>query len=289
MQKGKKIIVVWMVLFCLLNGEAFPSSKGGVNVIVVIDTSDRISETKHPDQVARDLEIITEVVTQFDKLVKAHLAVSEVIQYPHRLSFVIPNQPTAPSIPRQIMEKLTIEDSGTGRSYPEFMEQKDSVLQTIPKLYEFANKHQQTGSDIWEWFKYEAEDYFFEDYQNIIICLSDGYLDFDKNIKAKRAKRTSMKVSKLRNDPHWKEKIQGNEGLLPIGSDFSSYNVKFLMAGIALRNDKGSGVPYLQDFEIIKTYWTTWLNTMGIKDVNFIKQGRPVKRKIGSLIPVAGS
>ena len=294
MQKTKNFVVVCVILFCFVNvkvsdgRESVPSASKGVNVIIVIDTSDRISQEKHPGQVERDIEIITEIVTQFGELVKAHLAVSEVIQYPHRLTFVIPNQPKVPPIPWQLVEKLTIEDSRKGRSYPEFVEQKDTVLRTIPELYNYVKQYQQTGSNIWEWFKYEAEDYFSKDHQNLIICLSDGYLNFDRDIEARLSERTYMRVSKLRNDPNWKQKIQGNEGLLPIENDLGSYNVKFLMAEVALHRERGSGIPYLQDFEIIKTYWTTWLNTMGIKDPDFIKQGRPLKRKIRALISVEG-
>lgn len=61
------------------------------------------------------------------------------------------------------------------------------------------------------------------------------------------------------------------------------------MAEIYLRHETGSGAPYQEDFGIIKVYWETWLNAMGIKETDFIKQGRPLqtlRRKIQSFISI---
>ena len=282
MRKMKIFVVVCAVFFCLLNvnksnGQETnsPSSKP-INIVVILDTSDRVSREKHPDQVEGDIKIVEEIVTQFEKIVKAHLSDSELIEYPHRLTLVVPEQPTVPSIPNKVMDNFTIKDSGKRRSWPEFIEQKEALLPAIPQLYKFVEQHKQTGSDIWEWFKYEAEDYFSGDHQNLIICLSDGYLNFDKSIEANRRKGTFMQIGKLRNDQNWKQKIRGDAGLLPSGKDFSHYNVNFLMIEVKSQ--------YPKDFEIIKEHWEIWLNTMGIKDTDFIKHGRPLKKKIQSFI-----
>ena len=282
MRKMKIFVVVYAVFFSLLNvnksnGQETnsPSSKP-INIVVILDTSDRVSREKHPDQVKGDIKIVEEIVTQFEKIVKEHLSDSELIEYPHRLTLVVPEQPTVPSIPNEVMDNFTIKDSGKRRSWPEFMEQKKALLPAIPQLYDHVQKHKQTGSDIWEWCKYEAEDCFSGDHQNLIICFSDGYLMFDDNIEAERPDRTYMRVSKLRNDQNWKQKISGDAGLLLIGKDFSHYNVKFLMVEVKPQ--------YPKDFEIIKAYWETWLDSMGIKDTDFIKHGRPLKKKIQSFI-----
>lgn len=282
MSKMKIFVLVCIAFFTFLNvsrsdgkeSKSLPSKP--MNIVVILDTSNRVSKEKHLGQVERDIEIIEEIVTQFEKIVKEHLYDSELIQYPHHLNFVVPEQPNVPSIPYKIVDNFAIKDSGQRRSWPEFMEQKKALLLALPKLYEFVEQHKQTGSDIWEWFKYEAEDCFLGDHQNLIICFSDGYLMFDQNIEPERPDRTYMRVSKLRNAPNWKQKIHGGEGLLPIGKDFSRYNVKFLMIEVKPQ--------YPKDFEIIKEYWATWLNAMGIKDTDFIKQGRPLKKKIESFI-----
>ena len=294
MRKMKIFVVVCAVFFSLLNvnksdGKELKSSPPHVlNIIVILDTSDRVSKEKHPGQMKRDIEIVEEIVTQFEEVVESHILESDKLEYEDYLAVIVPDQPSVPPIPWGITDKLTIEDPGDHKSLrgirDNLKEQKEILLDEMPKLYEFVEQHKQTGSDIWDWFQSEAEDYFLVDQLNLIICLSDGYLNFDKSIEAKRRKGTFMQIGKLRDNPNWKEKIHGSEGLLSIGKDFSRYNVKFLMAEINLQSEKGSGIPYQQDFEIITAYWTIWLNAMGIKDTDFIKHGRPLKRKIESFI-----
>ena len=294
MRKMKIFVVVCAVFFSLLNTsksdgkESKIPSPNVLNIIVILDTSDRISKKKHPGQMKRDIEIVEEIVTQFEAVVDSHILESDKLEYEDYLAVIVPDQPSVPPVPWAITDKLTIEDPGDHRSLggirADLKDQKEILLDEMPKLYEFVEQHKQTGSDIWDWFQSEAEDYFLAGQLNLIICLSDGYLNFDKSIEAKRRKGTFMQIGKLRDNPNWKEKIHGSEGLLSIGKDFSRYNVKFLMAEINLQSEKGSGIPYQQDFEIITAYWKTWLNAMGIKDIDFIKHGRPLKRKIESFI-----
>ena len=267
-------VFIMLQFACKSDGkESISPLPKAVNIIVILDTSDRISKEKHSDQTEKDIEIVKGIVGQFERLVLNHLAESRVVKYPHRITFVVPDQPKVPAVPLEIMERLTIEDSGQGNSYPKFEEQRDKLLLAINEVYKFAEGQKQTGSDIWDWFRARAN-YYLQGDQNYIICLSDGYLNFDPDIEAKRRKRTFMQVGKLRNISNWKEKIQ-SEGLLATGRDFSRYNVKFLMVEIALRRDKKTGVIYTQDFEIIKEYWATWLTSMGITDSEFIEQINP--------------
>lgn len=294
MRKIKTFVVICAVFFNLLNvnksdgKESKSASPDVLNIIVILDTSDRVLKKKHPGQMKRDIEVVAEIVAEFKGVVRGHIDKSDNLAYKDYLAVVIPAQPSVPPIPWGITDKLAIEDPGDHKSlagiFTDLKEQEEILLGEMPKLYKFIEQHKQTGSDIWDWFQSEAEDYFLAGQPNLIICISDGYLNFDKSIEAKRRKGTYMRVRELRDDPNWKQKIHGGEGLLPIGKDFSRYNVKFLMAEITLQSEKGSGIPYQQDFEIIKEYWETWLNSMGIKDTDFIKQGRPLKKKIQSFI-----
>lgn len=279
--------IVFAVFFVFLVGcksdsseaigqESESAASKALNIVVILDTSDRISKEKHPGQVQRDLDIVAGIVDFFEGLVRHELLESEKIEYLHRLAFVVPEQPGVPQIPLEIMEKLTIEDSGNGRIFPKFKQQKSELLPAIKKLYEFVQGHGQfTGSDIWDWFRSKAEFYLQGDY-NYIICISDGYLNFNYAIEKQRRKGTYMGVGKLRGDENWQDKIR-NEGygLLPIQKDFSRYNVKFLMVEIALRREPTTGVVYTQDADIIKAYWETWLTSMGITDSRFIEQLDP--------------
>lgn len=280
MVKMKIFVSVCAALFILLNAdksdgkESKSSPPKAVNIIVILDTSNRVSKEKHPGQVERDKEIVRSIVDLFDQLVSGHfktLKPGDTIEHPHRLTFVVPDQPRVPSIPQSIMKKLTIENQRGGKD--KFIRQKETLLEGIDELYRFVQEQNQfTGADIWNWFRADAAYYFKDGADNRIICLSDGYLNFDKDIEAQRPEGTYMAIWKLRDEPKWIDKFQG---LLPIKKDFSRYNAKFLMVEITLQKNPTGDIIFTQDSEIIERYWNTWLNSMGIMETKFIEQLNP--------------
>lgn len=269
MWKMKVFVVMCLLSFSLFSAsgsEASPSEP--VNIIVILDTSDRISQQ---DKVESDIEITTEIVTQFDKLVQRHLKnipYGESVSHPHRIAFVVPYQPKTAEIPTKIIRQLQLRDPGNEKGYPEFEKQRDALLGEIPNLYNFVMQHPQTGSDIWGWFQDEAKDSLYEGYQNLIICVSDGYLIFDRDIQIRRPKGTCMHLI------DGKEKIDMTQPLSPV-ADFPKCRVKFLMLEIDMKD--------VGDYENMKTYWNTWLNAIGIQETDFAKKGRWL-RKLRSFI-----
>ena len=288
MTKGTIFITVCAVFFSFLNvnilgGKESKSPFKPFNIIVILDTSNRISKEKHPGQVERDIKIVKEIITQFNEVVKKHIERSDRLEYHSRLEIVIPDQPSAPTIPLEITEKLIIKDQRDHTSiagiHKDLENQTKVLLDAMSKLYEFVEEHQkQTGSDIWKWFQDQAKDHLLVDHQNLIFCISDGYLDFDDYIEKNRSTDTYMQVEELRNDLDWKDNIIH---LSPIMGNLSNYNVKFLMLEIVLRRDK-KGAPYQKDFEIIREYWKTWLKSMNIESPDFIERGPHPGRKIES-------
>ena len=70
-------------------------------------------------------------------------------------------------------------------------------------------------------------------------------------------------------------KIDMSKPLVPVDEGFTDYSISFLMVEIDMK-DQG-------DFENMKKYWGTWMEKMGIKETNFAKRGRWL-RKIQSFI-----
>lgn len=237
-----------------------------VNIIVIIDTSDRISQTKNPHQVKKDIKITESIVNIFEeKFVRPNLYIGSK----DTLAFVVPEQPNVDPIQQQTLMNLKIWPTFEQRAggAPEFKKMKTKLIGAINELYQSVSKQKIfTGSDVWKWFRDSAEVYLKPDALNYIICLSDGYLDFNHNIQIERPKRTYIsyrQVAKLRETPNWKQKFHTEKhGLLEIGEDFSKYNVKFLMVEITHR--------HMLDLEIVKEYWQTWLKSMGITDSQFL-------------------
>ena len=289
MKKTNIIAIVLYLTFLMVLNIGISAQTTPVNIVIILDTSDRVSNEKHPGQIERDKAIIAEIATEFERVAKRHILAAEQLQYNDRLTIVIPTQPGVPPVPRQIMTGLTIADvdRDTHRSLAginaDVEKRKKGLLDALDTLYEFVGQHRHTGSDIWEWFKYEAEGYFSESHQNIVICISDGYLNFDNRIEDRRISRTYMRVNELRDDPQWERKIRGGQGLLPTGNDLSRYNIDFLMSEIHLQTDENN-IPYQKDFQIIISYWEVWLSAMKIKSVDFGKVGHPVGQKVRNLM-----
>ncbi len=290
MRKIRVFVTVCAIFFmflpiCKLDGqESESSSVTPINIIVILDTSNRVSKEKHLGQAQRDKKLVTEIINLFEMKAKKFIQETEDQKYPYTLTFVVPPEYGADSkIPSEITDNLTI---GPEEIYPKLKKQKEALLQSIEALYrivESRNLAQFPGSDIWYWFKYQAE--LKKGTNNRILCLSDGYLNFDDDIQADLGKGRYMQVGKLRSDPNWVKTIQ-DEGLLKTGKDFGNYNVKFMMVEIALAKAE-SGVLYEKDFDIITTYWNTWLKSMGITDSQFTQSnlGIPqLKNQIQSFI-----
>ena len=248
-----------------------PLSTKFVNIIVILDISDRVAKAKNPRQAEKDIVIGEAIVNLFEDFARQQLYVGSR----HRLAFVVPEQPGVTPIPQKIIENLKIwpQDRDRRAGAPRFREMKTKLLTAINELYESVNKQGKfTGSDIWKWFRDSAEVYLKPGTLNYIVCFSDGYLDFNTDIQVRRTKKGNKtnyipyrQVARFRNNPNWKQKFHTEEyGLLDIGKgkDFSNYNVKFLMVEIAHR--------HMLDLEIIKEYWRTWLKSMGITDSQFL-------------------
>ena len=245
---------------------AQPSPKKPVNIIVIVDTSDRVSKARNPHQIEKDLKITENIVNIFEEtFVRPNLYIGSK----DTLAFVVPEQPEVPPISQKISGHLKIWRTSKQRAAgaPEFKKMKENLLDALHELYQQVDKQNQfTGSDIWSWFRDSAEVYLKPDARNYIICLSDGYLDFNHNIQTNRPKRTYIsyrQVAKFRDTPNWKQKFHTEEhSLLGIGKDFSDYTAKFLMVEITHR--------HMLDLEIMKKYWQTWLKSMGITDSQFL-------------------
>ncbi len=295
------VVIMCVITFCLSNVITSCSAKSTstplepINVIIILDTSNRVSKEINPGQIEKDIEIVKETTAVFNKYVKERIEQTE-LKYDSRLRIFIPNQISRKSIPSELTNKLIIKDRGgkDGRGHRnipsvqnDLDKQTKDILETLPKLYEFVLTQKQTGSDIWKWFRDELKSYLLPNCHNLILCISDGYLDFDEDIQELREKGTYMDVKKFRNDPKAIEKIHNSEGLMSIDEDFGDFNVKFLMVEIALRGKKMNDIviPFEKDFDIIEAYWETWLNSMGIEDTDFIEQSNsPVGELIESFL-----
>ena len=294
-----KVVGTALVIFLILTvgrgldgQESEPPFSKPINIVVILDTSDRVSKERNPNQLEKDIVIVKGIANLFAELLLDELRYQERHTWlRHCLAFVVPEQPETTPIPQDVIGKLKIWPTNKDResaSARRVKEMRDELLAAIDGLYQLVEKGERfTGSDIWKWFRASGAEYLKPNTRNYIICISDGYLDFNRSIQRGRPKignKTSYipypQVVKFRNDPNWESKLSSEgHGLLEIEKDFSPYDVKFLMVEIKLR--------HMLDLPILKKYWQTWLRSMGITDSEFAEsQPDPqiVQEKIMALI-----
>ena len=243
-----------------------------INIVVILDTSDRVAEDKHPGQVKKDIEVCQNIVNYYHEHCRRQL-----FFVGNRLTFIVPNQPGIVPPPLHITKKLRIwptrQDLGKGPKW--FGAKRKEVLSSIEQLYgAIKTQNQFSGSDIWDWFRLHADGYLKKDMRNYIICVSDGYLDFDKSIQENRLRignKTSYMpysvIAELSADPDWRKVYDTKgHGLLEVGQDFTGYDAKFLMVEMVLRDMR-------DNVEIIEHYWQGWLSSMGITQSEFVYSG----------------
>lgn len=243
------------------------------NIIVILDTSNRVSKARHPNQAQKDICIAQVIVALF----KEQVSQSLYIESYDRLSFVVPRQPNTMPINGELADRLKLWQTEKSRrgGKPAYEEREADLILALEALYQFVEKRNEfTGSDIWDWFRSSAKGYLKPGMDNYIICVTDGYLDFNASIQHNRiidGKKTSYipyaQVRRFREDPtSWEQTFDAEgHGLLEIGRDFSAFNVKFLMVEMELR--------HMGDYAILVKYWDSWLGSMGITDTQFERTG----------------
>lgn len=238
------------------------------NIIVLLDLSDRVSVEKYKElareQVNDDKDNWQTIIRVFDDIVRKE----SYSNSKSKLRFFVPDQQGFPIDSGRKKRLRAFGESPIG-NFSKFDDLEIGITNTIDRLYAevlTTPDDNFTGADIWGWFKDEAGRYLKPEFRNYIICLSDGYLDFDEDIQAHREKGTFIIINdKLRESDDWEKKVRGEYKLLSPLKERFSFPVKFLMLGIKDRTSEGS----LRDRDILKAYWEPWLESMGIEPVGF--------------------
>ena len=272
-QKVLGTVVTVLVIFLVgcdgckkKNEKVYPA-----NIIVLLDLSDRVSVEKYGElarkQVNDDKDNCITIIKAFDDILRKETYSNSKSQ----LRFFVPDQKGFP-IDSESKKSLRVFGESPIGNASKFDDLEIGITNTIDRLYTkvlTTPEENFTGVDIWGWFKDKAQRYLKPEFRNYIICLSDGYLDFDGDIQDNRDNGTFIIINdELRKSDDWEEKVRGEYKLLrPPEVDFSQYpaTVKFLMFGIKDRTSKGS----LRDREILKAYWEPWLESMGIESIGF--------------------
>ncbi len=248
-----------------------------LNLTILIDLSDRISQKKNPGQVKNDLKLISNIIEIF----KIHLAEKGVVNSEDKIKVIYYPEIGNDAL-NSVIDSLNIDF--TKMSFVErkriFSQLSKRFNENLIKVYEFASMMSEyPGSDLFNYFKHRLiDDCVIDDsnFVNLLVILTDGYI-FHKDAMYRVGNRfsylapKSYQVQMFRNRSDW-EKIfdQQDYGLINTNLDLSRLNI------IAAQFNPIPQSP--KDFDILNKYWSKWFEEQKLKSNNYkiLRNDNPV-------------
>ena len=245
-------------------GAAPAASQVDLNIIVLLDLSDRISPALHPRQAERDKQILRNLVGLFEARVRSRLFVASR----DRLRIAIAQQEGSGYDPSQFADALSIDMRAIfqhGR--PAFDAAKAQLLSTVDQLYAAATQTTRyTGANIPLFFRDHVPGYIEPPesgraVRNVLLVLTDGYIALDGTVRAtlhdEGHRTTDMRLAQFRGMPNWEQMFDaGDYGLIvPERGLCNGLEVAVLEISLDPR--------HLDDKKLIFKYWRKWLTEMG--------------------------
>lgn len=237
-----------------------------LNISLLLDLSDRIDPKKHPNKSMQYFQRDAGYIQAVYKAYSNHIRSKRLIQVNDKIQLFFDPEPHDSQI-NDIAKNLKIHFTKNNLSKDLLAKTNDIYSKNPQKLYQLAiadgKKNGYPGSKTWGFFKNKIKDNCIEKgYRNIIIIITDGYI-YHEDSKIKEGNRTSYLTPKViqnnrLSNAQWEETMKkGNYGFLSIPTDLS--NMEVLILGI----NPSSGNPY--ELDVIKKYWSNWLNDMNVK------------------------
>lgn len=243
------------------------ADSNNINVSILIDLSDRIDPTVHPNPTMEYYQRDMEYIKAIEKGFLNHIKSKRIITYDDQMQVFFNPEPSDPKMNELTKELKVSFNKDTPKSYFNSVDKKYSELPS--SIYQSAIKDgKYIGSDIWEFFKNKVKDYCIkDDRRNILFILTDGYM-YHENTRFDEKKENSYKTSYLTTKlikannlttSGFKETIEKNGyGFVKANEDLK--NLEVIVLGI--NPEKGN--PFEE--AVIKEYWKNWFKEMKIKN-----------------------
>jgi hypothetical protein len=249
-----------------------------LNLVIVPDLSRRIiDETNNPNQVANDIEILNYIWEVFGSYATSN------IKPKHRLAIDVTDEGQASGQFRAVANEL-IFDLPVHKTKHLRKLWLDSVYKQyysggVKQLYDLA-KEKPLGADYWRYFKYNLskhilEPTLYDDYRNVLIVITDGYLEAENTTETgiwdytgdfKKRQAVSEKIKRKKSV---EEAIRGVIEIPSLDKKFPTLEVLILEINKRTKSnvhEKDPGTTY--DYEILEFLWTDWFKKLEIKNAN---------------------
>jgi len=296
-----KILKTIFIFTCLtlFSDNTFSQIPEKTNIIIYCDLSDRLVRNK---QVEIDKKLINHVLSEFKNIVKDKY-VGGQMRTNDKLSIHF-NPPIAGV---DLASSLEIDFSRIekNKKLKEFIKlfpkEGDFALNAnVNTLYDkaMAQYPKFPGSDFYGFVKNDLKYLCEEDYNNILIVLSDGYIYMNKN----NPKHVGNKLGHLEGsnlDPlrklnnSWESEFKnGKWGL--VSTDIKLNNLNVLVLEVYADCINNPTYPRtkirplkncLYEFDILNAFWENWFTEMGVNNFKFVRKQdnlNPAKNSISS-------
>ncbi|WP_255156206.1 hypothetical protein [Ferruginibacter sp. HRS2-29] len=255
--------------------------KKQLNINILLDLSDRIDlkvNPKQPAQKQRDISAIMVLCQAFKNNVAAFnvfktQAKIKVFFYPE------PNDAEIARIAKDLNVSCQAGNSGEAAKKNKVLYQNLDVgfSSGLNKIYDLATKNgKYPGSNIFRFMKDEVNN-CMEDtsvFRNILVILTDGYV-YDENEKYNKGNRYSYIEKSFEHFKRFRNRNllenefdQKNYGLIKVNDNLKNIEILVLELSPPLESPV--------DVDILKKYWTKWLNEMGVGKFALWPTGQPV-------------
>lgn len=235
-----------------------------LNISILLDLSDRVIQSMQPEQSERDIQIISAIIDVF----KNKMQTDGAYRSKSKMQILFNPAPTDPNV-NNIAKKLSVDLSKIDNKkkkeiYDNIETDFEEGLKEIYKLTQQSKNW--VGSDIWRFFKYDANELCVEkdtEYRNILVIITDGYI-YHKQSQDREKNRTAyvtanfLQKEGFRN-PNWKDKFEkGDYGFIAPGQTFENLDIMVLEINPSPTNKN--------DEDIIRAYLGKWFDEMKVKN-----------------------
>lgn len=240
-----------------------PTEPEQLNITILLDLSDRVTQPMEPSQSERDIQIVDNLVNIF----RNNMTEKGVFLSKDKIQILFKPAPSDPNI-NNIAKELSVDLSkldskGKKKVYDNISEDFNT---NIREIYDLTLKSQNwPGCDVWRFFKNDVNDLCIEkgeEYRNILIIITDGYLfhEQSKDIIGKRSAYVTgllLEREGLRKNPNWREKFDSEDyGLISSDETFENLDIMVLEVNPSKK--------HVNDEDILRAFIGKWFDEMKV-------------------------
>ncbi|WP_242084225.1 hypothetical protein [Aestuariivivens sediminis] len=251
--KTLKLTLVLIITLNVAVMQAESAKRNPINYTIILDLSDRVL---NPNQMSYDIDQIQIMFSKFKLKAKRNLIITSKDRFVVK---IIPQRNSPLNVDyyenklQLRLDQISIKDKNNRLNQMEG-ELKD-ILQKLKKEAIYSNnKSDYAGVDIWAFLNDNKETLTFQNYENTVVILTDGYLDFENNnhVLKKGNHFTNTAFINQLNGPQWKSIAQSQDfGIIPIEI---KTNATWIISGIKSKNPND-----LLQVSKLKHFWGKWI------------------------------